>query len=439
MRIPVAEAARVLRANVIGSADVDARGVSYDSRTLQPGNLFVAVVAARDGHDFVNEAVRAGAAAVLVQREVSGCPVPQIVVESSEIAFAQLAEWGRTALADRVEGRVIGITGSVGKTSTKDFVAAALGSRFTVGASEKSLNNDLGLPSTILNAPDHVEALVLEMGMRGFGEIARLARIARPDIAIITRVGEAHSERVGGIDGVRRAKAELVEAIDANGFALLNADDERVVSMRSLTSAGTLTYGAVDGADMRITEVVPHGADGCTFSYESRWGSGTCRLPVVGVHMASNAAAALLASAVVGCELGAAARSLESVELSPMRMAIHRLSGLTIVDDSYNASPTSVIAALETLASLPAVRRLAVLGQMAEIDEAERRHLAVAARASELGIELLAYGTGLYGVEPVDQFDEVLARVRHLEAGSAVLFKASRVVGLDRMVRALVG
>jgi len=120
-------------------------------------------------------------------------------------------------------------------------------------------------------------------------------------------------------------------------------------------------------------------------------------------------------------------------------MAIHHLSGLTIVDDSYNASPTSVIAALETLASLPAVRRLAVLGQMAEIDEAERRHLAVAARASELGIELLAYGTALYGVEPVDEFDEVLARVRHLEAGSAVLFKASRVVGLDRMVRTLVG
>ena len=438
MRIPVAEAARVLRANVVGAANVEAHGVSYDSRTLQPGNLFVAVVAARDGHDYVNDAVNAGASAVLVQREVANCSVPQIIVDDTEASLTELGAWGRSVLAEQVNGRVVGITGSVGKTTTKDFVAAAIGSKFTVGASEKSLNNDIGLPATILNARDSVESLVLEMGMRGFGEISRLARIARPDIAIITRVGEAHSERVGGIEGVRRAKSELVEAIGADGFALLNADDNRVASMGSHTSGTVLTYGTAIGADMRVAEVVPHGADGCSFVYESRWGSGTCRLPVPGVHMASNAAAALLAAAVVGCDLSSAVGTLGTAALSPMRMAIHEIAGVTVIDDSYNASPTSVIAALETLAALPATRRVAVLGQMAEIDEPERRHREVADRAAGLGIELLAFGTDLYGAGSIDDIDSVVLRVRELGAGGAVLVKASRVVGLDRVVRALV-
>ena len=209
-------------------------GVSYDSRTLARGNLFVAVVAERDGHDFIADAVTAGCAAVLVSRRAPSCGVPQIVVDDTVAALAVLGRFARDVLDDSASGRVVGITGSVGKTSTKDFAAAALSSRWKVAASEKSLNNDQGLPVTLLNAPADAGAVVLEMGMRGFGEIARLAAIARPDIGIVTRVGESHSERVGGVDGVRRAKSELVTSLPDTGWALLNADDPRVSSMSFL-------------------------------------------------------------------------------------------------------------------------------------------------------------------------------------------------------------
>ncbi|MFM8390473.1 MAG: UDP-N-acetylmuramoyl-tripeptide--D-alanyl-D-alanine ligase, partial [Actinomycetota bacterium] len=364
---PVADAARAMNARIVGDQSVVCTGVSYDSRSLVAGNLFVAVVAARDGHDFVADAVRARCSAVLVSHEVTGCAVPQIVASDTSVGLTDLGRWARGALATRVDGRVVGITGSVGKTTTKDYVATALRTRFSVGASEKSLNNDQGMPVTLLNAPDDADALVLEMGMRGFGEIARLAALARPDIAVVTRVGESHGERVGGIDGIARAKGELIEALPSTGIAILNADDERVAAMRELTDARVFTYGAAESADMRFGGVEQRGADGVSFRYESRWGSGVCILPTPGVHMVSNAAAALLVAAVTDCDLSVVATALGRSELSPMRMAIHRVADLTIIDDSYNASPTSMIAALDTMASMPAGRRIAVLGLMAEI------------------------------------------------------------------------
>lgn len=438
MRIPVADAARATNARVVGDTSVVCAGVSYDSRSLAPGNLFVAVVAARDGHDFVVDAVRAGCSAVLVSREVPGCAVPQIVVPDTSTGLTELGRWARGVLAPRVDGRVVGITGSVGKTTTKDYVAAALRTKFSVGASEKSLNNDQGMPVTLLNAPDDAGALVLEMGMRGFGEIARLAALARPDIAVVTRVGESHGERVGGVDGIARAKGELIEALPPTGIAVLNADDERVAAMRQLTDARVFTYGSADGADMRFSAVEQRGAEGVAFRFDSRWGNGGCVLPTPGLHMVSNAAAALLVAALTDCEPTAVAAALGRSELSPMRMAIHRVGGLTIVDDSYNASPTSVMAALDTMAAVPALRRVAVLGEMAEIADADAMHRAVAAHATSLGIEVVAVGTDLYGVRRIDDREEVATFVRALPTDSVALFKASRVVGLDRIVQRLV-
>ena len=439
MRIPVAEAARVLGARLVGGDTAVCDAVSYDSRTLSRGNLFTAIVAARDGHDFVDDAVRAGCAAVLVSREIPACGVPQMIVGDTSVALTQLGRWARQRLAAGVDGRVVGITGSVGKTTTKDFVAAALRARYVVGASEKSLNNDQGMPVTLLNAPDDSQALVLEMGMRGFGEIARLAELARPDIGIVTRVGESHSERVGGVDGVAKAKSELVRAIPADGTAILNADDPRVAAMRGLTTGACVTCGASADADMRIGTVVAHGSTGVSFSYASKWGNGDCALSVPGAHMVSNAAAALLAAAVCGVNLGAAAVELSHAVLSPMRMAVHHIGGHTVVDDSYNASPTSTIAALETLASLPAGHRVAVLGTMAEIDDTERRHREVTRRAEELGIEVVAFGTDLYGTRRIDSYDEAVQLIRGLKEGSAVLLKGSRVVGLDHVMRLIRG
>lgn len=437
MRIPVVEAVRAAGARLVGDSTIECNGVSYDSRSLDRGNLFVAVVAARDGHDFVPDAVRAGCAAVLVSREIPECSVPQIVVSDTSVGLTELGHWARGVLATQVDGRVVGITGSVGKTTTKDYVATALRTRFSVGASEKSLNNDQGMPVTLLNAPDDADALVLEMGMRGFGEIARLAALARPDIAVVTRVGESHGERVGGIDGIARAKGELIEALPSTGIAILNADDERVAAMRRLTDARVFTYGAVESADMRFSDVEPHGAEGVSFRYESRWGSGVCVLPTPGIHMVSNAAAALLVGAVTDCDPSVVATALGRSELSPMRMAIHRVADLTIIDDSYNASPTSMIAALDAMASMSAGRRVAVLGLMAEIADSEAMHRAVAAHAAKLGIDVVAVGTDLYGARRIDDHDEVATMVKLLPADSVVLFKASRVVGLDRIVRVL--
>ena len=439
MRIAVADAVRALGAEIVDeradAAEFD--GVSYDSRTLARGNLFVAVVAERDGHEFVTDAATAGCAAVLVSSRVPSCGVPQIVVDDTVAALAVLGRLARDVLDGSASGRVVGITGSVGKTSTKDFAAAALSSRWKVAASEKSLNNDQGLPVTLLNAPADAGAVVLEMGMRGFGEIARLAAIARPDIGIVTRVGESHSERVGGVDGVRRAKSELVTSLPDTGWALLNADDPRVSSMSSLTDARVLTFGESVAADMRVVDARVDGST-LVFDYASQWGDGRCRLPVPGVHMATNAAAALLAAAVCGCDVAAAADSMRNARMSPMRMAVHAVAGRTLLDDSYNSSPTSAIAALNTLAAMPAARRIAVLGTMAEIDEPERRHRDVAAHAVSLGIEVVAFGTDLYGCERIDEIGDAAERFFASPDGSAMLVKASRSVGLDRVVSAIV-
>jgi UDP-N-acetylmuramoyl-tripeptide--D-alanyl-D-alanine ligase len=425
---------------VIGP-DVDVEGASFDSRDLLPGQMFVALVGERDGHDFVPGAVDAGAVACLVSR-----PLPddvarrttQIVVTDPAAALMDTARWARTRFPAGT--MAIGITGSVGKTSTKDLVAAAVsGSRRTV-ANVRSYNNEQGLPVTILNAPLDTEILVLEMGMRGFGQIDLLCRIARPAIGIVTRVGEAHTSMVGGLDGVARAKGELVEALPSFGAAVLNADDERVLAMRSRTDARVISYGEAPAADVRIDEL-SLGDDGAArFTARTPDGSIEVVLAVPGRHMASNAAAAIAAGVVLGVPLEALAAGLAQATTSPHRMRIVRTrTGATVLDDSYNANPTSMAAALETLARLPGRRRHAVLGLMAELDDPAESHRLIAEQARSLGIDVVAVGTDLYGVDASDvvDLDEAISRAVALGDGDVVLVKGSRVAGLDRLVDAV--
>ena len=440
MHIPVAEVARFLGATGPElHSDVIASGVSCDSRDIAPGALFVAMKAERDGHEFAKVAVDNGAGAVLVSRLIDDLSVVQILVDDTAMALTQLGRWARSRVSSQVGSRVIGITGSVGKTSTKDFIAAGLRARFSTGASEKSLNNDQGVPVTLLNAPDDVEALVLEMGMRGFGEIARLAELVRPHIGVVTTVGEAHSERVGGIEGVAQAKSELVRALQQGDFAILNADDHRILAMSALTQATSFSFGLASDADMRITEHRVNSEGLSSFSYESQWGGGSCSLSVPGQHMVSNAASALLVCALCNVNLDDAAIAIGRSAMSPMRMAMHNLPNGVLIDDSYNASPTSVIAALRTLASLEADHRVAVLGVMAEIDQPETRHLDVAKEAERLGIELVAYNTPLYGVSSLATYEAVAEFLGHQKVRTAMLVKGSRVAGLDAVARLLVG
>ena len=421
---------------VIGP-DVEIDGASFDSRDLVPGQMFVALTAERDGHDFVAGSVEAGAVACLVSRPLEGdiaSRVTQIVVPDTAVALMDAARWARTRFP---AGTVaIGITGSVGKTSTKDLVATALSSSRRTVANVRSYNNEQGLPVTILNAPIDTEVLVLEMGMRGFGQIDLLCRIARPAIGIVTRVGEAHTSMVGGIDGVARAKGELVESLPSFGAAILNADDERVLAMRSRTDARVITYGESDVADVRV-DALRIGDDGAArFTARTPSGSIEVALAVPGRHMASNAAAAVAVGVVLGVPLESIATGLAVATTSPHRMRIVRTrSGATILDDSYNANPTSMRAALETLARLSGRRRFAVLGVMAELEDPARSHDEIAGEAAALGVDLMAVGTDLYGVQPVD-LEAATARVAALGDGDVVLVKGSRVAGLDRLVDA---
>ena len=430
MRFRASQAAAATRGRLVGP-DVAIEGASFDSRSLRPGQLFVPIVAERDGHDFVNAALAAGAAAYLTAGQAVGGTA--IEVADTGDALLALASWAR----DRLGATVAGITGSVGKTSTKDLVIAAVGAGQRVAANERSFNNEQGLPVTILNAPDDVAVLVLEMGMRGFGEIARLCAVARPTIGLVTTVGMSHTERVGGIDGVARAKAELVNVLPTSGTAILNADDERVRAMSAASAAPVITYGHADDADVRIVGLSVDELARPRFTAHTPWGHLRVELSVSGVHMAANAAAALALAGVVGVDVSAAAEALGGARLSANRMAVHRTArGGIVVDDAYNANPTSMRAALDALAAITAERRVAVLGLMAELDDPAAAHAAVAAHAARLGVELVAVGTALYGVEPTG---DPVAVVGPVEGGTAVLVKASRVAGLEKVAAALLG
>jgi UDP-N-acetylmuramoyl-tripeptide--D-alanyl-D-alanine ligase len=413
--------------------DVELDGASFDSRSTQPGQLFVPIVGDRDGHEFVADAIRAGAPAYLTARPLDPSEQLATAIEVADPARAllELAAWART----RLSAEVVGITGSVGKTSTKDLVAAAVGAQRRVTANERSFNNEQGLPVTILGAPDDTEVLVLEMGMRGFGQIAELCRIGRPTVGVVTAVGEAHTELVGGIEGVARAKRELVEALPASGTAVLNADDHRVLAMASATAAAVVTYGTGPDATVRLTELVLDELARPRFTVTTPWGAAEVALAVSGRHMAMNAAAALAVAGTLGVSIEAAAAALGTATVSGLRMEVRRTAaGAVVLDDTYNANPTSMRAALEALAGITASRRIAVLGEMAELEDPEAGHREIADLARSLGIDLVAARTSRYGVPAVD--DPVTA-LGALGDGDAVLFKASRFVGLDRDVARL--
>lgn len=417
--------------------DTEISGAHFDSREILPGQMFVPLVAERDGHDFIEAALRAGASAYLTSRRdiaerIGGTA---IVVPDTAIALRDTASWVRTKFPASTVA--VGITGSVGKTSTKDFAAAALGAVRTVTANERSFNNEQGLPITILNAPLETEVLVLEMGMRGFGQIADLCRIARPSIGLVTRIGEAHTELVGGIDGVAEAKGELIEALPPQGVAILNADDERVRALTSRSVAPVLTYGERPGSDVAISEV-RFDDRGCARAVISHKGdTASVALPIPGRHMVSNAAAALAIGVALGVPLEPMASALSAAHVSAHRMHLVRTrSGAVLIDDCYNANPTSMEAALDTLCSIDVAHRVAVLGVMAELEDPESAHRAIAESARRAGIRVIAVGTALYDTEPMS-VDEAIADLERLGPDAAVLIKGSRVAQLERVVDAI--
>jgi UDP-N-acetylmuramoyl-tripeptide--D-alanyl-D-alanine ligase len=434
MRFMAADVARAVAGELVGS-NAHLSGVSFDSRTILPGQLFVPIIDQRDGHDFIADALKRGAGAYLTSREPQGRTA--IRVTETVAALLELGAWGRAKLDQNLGLRIVGVTGSVGKTSTKDLVASALSVGFKTHANERSFNNDFGLPTTILNAPDETQALVLEMGMRGFGEIAKLCAVAHPQIGIVTAVAKAHTERVGSIDGVAIAKRELIEALPKTGIAILNRDDERVWEMHSATEATVLSFGVSEHADVRMVKCTIDDRGCATANVASPWGQVELKMQVAGRHMAHNALAALCVAGALGIDMGAAASAISSAKISEFRMQMRKLqSGVTVIDDSYNANPASMRAALETLASINAKTKVAFCGLMAELADSAIEHQAIRQYATELGIELVAVNTDLYDVDAVS-FDQARDQLAKLGRDDAALVKGSKVTGLVRLCEGL--
>jgi UDP-N-acetylmuramoyl-tripeptide--D-alanyl-D-alanine ligase len=436
MRITASAVAGCTGGRVVGG-DAEADGLSFDTRTLVPGEAFVALVAARDGHDFLPAAAAAGAAFAMVAR---GRAVEGLVCVEVDDTLDALAAVGRMC-RDRLDGvPVVGITGSAGKTSTKDFVLSVLRAGLgNVHGAHKSFNNDVGVPVTLASTPDGVRAVVVEMGMRGHGEIARLCSVARPTVGIVTVVGDAHSDRVGGIEGVAQAKTELPSSLPADGTAVLNGDDARVAAMAGATRAGVVTYGTSAGNDVRVvtTSVDEEGRHTVDISNDGRTAS--VRVGVPGAHMAMNACAAVAAGIVLGIALDTAVAAVGNVELAGQRMQWRTApSGARILDDTYNANSASMEAALRTLAAVDADERFAVLGAMAEVEDPASAHRAVAATADALGIVLLPLETDLYG-SPAMSLGQIVPRLAGIGPSTVVLVKGSRSSRTERVADALAG
>jgi UDP-N-acetylmuramoyl-tripeptide--D-alanyl-D-alanine ligase len=423
--------------------DVTVSGAAIDSRLVTGGELFVPVVAERDGHDFVAAAVAAGAAAYLTSRPVLGddvaaggpaARVAAVEVADTRAALGALGRHARDRLDDQVDGRVVGVTGSVGKTSVKDLLALALGARWRAAASAGSFNNELGVPLTLVGAPDDTEALVIEMGARGAGHVADLCTVARPTVGVVTRVAAVHTETFGTLDDVARAKGELVEALPPSGTAVLNAADPRVAAMAARTRARVVTFGT--GGDVRAAGVRLDADLRPAFRLETPWGEAQVALAVRGTHMVDNALAAAAAALVCDVPLDGVAEALATARLSRWRMELTTLpSGARLLNDAYNANPTSMAAALRALAELDGSRRVAVLGVMAEIGaSSDDEHAAVGELARDLGIEVVAVAAPAYGGTLVDDLDGAVAALGPLGPGDAVLLKGSRVAGLERLV-----
>jgi UDP-N-acetylmuramoyl-tripeptide--D-alanyl-D-alanine ligase len=439
--IPAATLAPVrLQASQIAAAaggalvgpDLAVTGAAIDSRAVEGGELFVPIIAERDGHDFLEAALEAGAAAYLTARPPVGGTA--IVVGDTTAALTSLATWARS----QVGATVVGITGSVGKTTVKDLLAAVLSRRGVVAASAGSFNNELGVPLTILNAPDAAEALVVEMGARGIGQIAELCAIAAPRIGVVTRVAAAHTELFGTLDDVARAKGELVEALPADGgVAVLNAEDARVAAMARRTSARVLLFG--EGADVVAEDVALDAELRPSFHLQTPWGAADVALAARGMHQVSNALAAAGAALAAGASLDDVVVGLADAAVSRWRMELVRLpAGAVVLNDTYNANPASMRAALEALAALPATRRAAVLGIMAELGaRSADEHAAVGELARSLGIRVIAIGTLDYGGDVVGGIDEAVAALGRLGDGDAVLVKGSRIAGLEALVARL--
>jgi UDP-N-acetylmuramoyl-tripeptide--D-alanyl-D-alanine ligase len=441
MTLELEEVARALGAGA-GVRRVKVTGWSVDTRTQQPGDVYFALRGPNfDGHDFAAAALEKGAAAVVVDRPVAGSG-EQLVVGDTLAALQHAGAWAR----ERWGGTVIGVTGSAGKTTTKDAIAHLLGAEIPVGRTIGNLNNHVGVPLSILRLPDAVRAAVLEMGMNHAGEIARLAEIARPEIGVVTNVGHAHVEFFDSIEGVAAAKRELIEGLRPGGVAVLNADDQRVSRFRDSHPGRSITFGFSEGADVRAeaADLSDSGSRFRALGVDYQTG-------LTGKHAVMNLLAAIAVAQVLEIAPERLREPVATFATGRMRGERTEHRGVTIWNDCYNSNPDAAESMIEVLGATPARRRIAVLGEMLELGRAsEELHRRVGRYAAGHGVDLLigVRGAARWMVEEaraagmsaeaavfVDDAAEAGEFTRAAAAaGDAVLFKGSRGVRVERAV-----
>lgn len=438
--LSLAEIAEFTNGRARGSATVD--NVVIDSRQARRGSLFFALPGERvDGHQFVPDVLAQGGCAVV--REGTYDQPGVVEVADPLLALQELAQ----AYLAKYRVPVVAVTGSNGKTSTKDMIAQVLRSKYAVHATEGNLNNELGVPLTVLGLEEHHEVLVAEMGMRGLGQIKRLTEICPPNYGVITNIGPVHLELLGGIGNVAQAKGELLEAMDHTGTAVLNGDDPSVRGQARSFRGRTVYYG-LDAANQVMAKGIKLDTDGrpsCVVSFQGE--EVDLRLAVPGVHNVWNACAALAVGLQFDVSLSEGAKALENLTLSAMRLEVQRSPrGVIVVNDSYNASPASMKGALDTLAHMYCTGdRIAILGTMLELgDIAEEAHFEVGRHAAECAQHLVFIGDfaevmqkGAGRGEVFASTEEFLSAAPEFHEGDLVLVKASRGLHFETIVEQL--
>lgn len=422
-------------------------GVSTDSRNIAAGGLFIALEGERfDGHDFINAAVQAGAAAIMCRKQTD-CTIPVIYVDDTRDALLRLAKYYRSLFPVKV----VGLTGSVGKTTTKEMTALVLSSRYRTVKTQGNLNNDIGMPLTLFHIEETTQAAVIEMGMNHRGEISRLTAVSRPDSAIITNIGVSHIENLGSRENILKAKLEVLEGMQKGSYLFLNGDNDLLSTVKN--DDYHIIFFGIDNPQCAVrAENIRMNAEftECDVVFDSKTYPMT--VPVAGIHNVYDALAAFTAGVYTGVDPEQAAEAIAGYIPAGMRQKVTKKSGMTFIEDCYNASPDSVKAALNTLSAVPCERRIAVLGDMLELGSfSEKAHSDCGAYAGEKQIDMLfAYGeqskftakaAEKNGVKAVFTFIEGRALAEtlfaELKSGDAVLFKASRGMKLENIINIL--
>ena len=421
--------------------------VCTDTRKITEGCLFIAIKGENfDGHDFAVKAVESGAAAVIVEKDC-GLEERQLLVESTRQALLDLAGYYRSLFSIPV----IGVTGSVGKTTTKEMIHAVMSSKYNTLKNEGNLNNEIGVPLTLFRLDSTHEAAVIEMGMSDFGEISRITKAVKPDAAVISNIGVSHIENLGSREGILRAKLEILEGMKADAPVILNADDDMLITVRP-GAHPVIYYGIESEKSTFKASEITLGESEIGLTAEFNGGSASVNLPYPGRHNVYNSLASVAAGSLFGIEPEAALEALKNYVPAGMRQRINKMNGITFIEDCYNASPDSQAAALAVLGGMNAKRKIAVIGDMLELGSVSRdAHYGVGTKAAKNKVDAVftygersletAKGARDGGIADVRSFDDKQKLsaflAEYLEEGDAVLFKASRGMKLEDVIHSV--